>query len=334
MGKGERHMRLKNLRYAELAEKIKREQKRIIVYGAGVIGQIVVPDVMKKFGLVQNLLFFVDADPSKQTERIEIGDRNFEIKSIEALRKYCKADKNIVLLITNSRLCHVIKSLDEMEELDETETYIIPIMQIQELTDAQNEEPIQMAEKPLIPKVIHYCWFSGNEMPDELKRCVESWRKYCPDYEIRRWDESNYDVSKNLYMKQAYEHKKWGFIPDFARLDILYSYGGIYMDTDVELIRNLDALRYQQAFCGVEKWGVINMGGCSGSVKHHPMLKKLLEERRNIRFVRSDGSLNLEASGVYDTMPFIRKGLDINNKVQRIQEMTVYSSDFFIRMII
>ena len=105
-------------------------------------------------------------------------------------------------------------------------------------------------------------------MPGSLKRCIDSWKKYCPDYEIKRWDESNYDISKSSYMKGAYESKKWGFIPDYARLDILYNYGGFYLDTDVELVRSLDELRYQPAFSGVEKWSVVNIGGCSGAVAH------------------------------------------------------------------
>ena len=118
----------------------------------------------------------------------------------------------------------------------------------------------------MIPKKIHYCWFGSGELPDKDKKNIENWKKLCPDYEIIRWDESNYDYKKNKYMKQAYKSKKWGFVPDYARLDILYHHGGIYLDTDVELVRNLDILRYQRAFCGVEKWGNINLGGCSGAV--------------------------------------------------------------------
>lgn len=89
----------------------------------------------------------------------------------------------------------------------------------------------------MIPKIIHYCWFGGAEIPEHDKKCIESWKKYCPDYQIIRWDESNYDYKKNPYMKEAYEAKKWGFVPDFARLDIVYEHGGIYLDTDVEIIR-------------------------------------------------------------------------------------------------
>ena len=127
-----------------------------------------------------------------------------------------------------------------------------------------------------------------------------------------RWDESNYDVNKNRYMQEAYERQKWGFVPDYARLDILYHYGGIYIDTDVELVRNLDELLYQQAFCGVEKWGNVNMGNCSGAVPGHPMIKKMLEEREKVSFIREDGGLNLETCGVYETRPLIREGMCVD----------------------
>ena len=110
----------------------------------------------------------------------------------------------------------------------------------------------------MIPKVIHYCWFGGNEMSALEKKCIESWKTQCPDYEIIRWDETNYDVTKNLYMQQAYAAKKWAFVSDYARLDILYQHGGFYLDTDVELLQSLDALRTHAAFAGI---------GCTGGVQ-------------------------------------------------------------------
>lgn len=322
-------MKLKNLPYIELAGKIKEEQKNIIVYGAGMIGEIVVPEILERFRLKEYLRFYVDADPYKQGKRIAISGSDYEIKAIEDLKAYCSQDKNTVILITNSHFYPVVRDLDEIEELQDVESYIVPVIQILESKGAVNAAPVRASKEPLIQKVIHYCWFSGKEMPDGFKRCIASWERYCPDYEIRRWDESNYDVSKNPYMKKAYEHQKWGFVPDYARLDILYNHGGIYLDTDVELVRNLDELLYQEAFCGVEKWGNINMGGCSGAVRHHPMIKKLLEERENISFIRGDGSLNLETCGVYETRPFVREGMHVDNQIQTVKGMTVYSSDYF-----
>lgn len=97
-------------------------------------------------------------------------------------------------------------------------------------------------EKNMIPKIIHYCMFGGKPLPDEVKYYISTWQKYCPDYEIKEWNESNFDVNQNQYCREAYETKKWAFVSDYARLKILYEYGGIYMDTDVEVCKPLDHL--------------------------------------------------------------------------------------------
>ena len=91
-----------------------------------------------------------------------------------------------------------------------------------------------------IPKIIHYCWFGGNPLPELAQKCIESWKKYCPDYEIKRWDETNFDLDCCDYVREAYQEKKWAFVSDYARFKILYEYGGVYFDTDVELIKPID----------------------------------------------------------------------------------------------
>ena len=90
----------------------------------------------------------------------------------------------------------------------------------------------------MIPKIIHYCWFGGKELPIEVKKCIASWRKMCPDYEIIRWDESNFDVGQHPFVREAYKAKVWAFVSDYARLKVVYDNGGIYLDTDVETLRN------------------------------------------------------------------------------------------------
>ena len=94
-----------------------------------------------------------------------------------------------------------------------------------------------------IPKVNHYCWFGGNPLPKSAEKCIKSWQKYCPDYEIKRWDESNFDVNCNEYCRYCYENKKWAFLTDYIRLKVVYENGGVYLDTDVELLKPLDDLK-------------------------------------------------------------------------------------------
>ena len=104
----------------------------------------------------------------------------------------------------------------------------------------------------MIPKVIHYCWFGGNELPESAKKCIDSWRKFFPDYEIKEWNESNYDVRKNIYISQAYDAGKYAFVSDYARFDVLYQFGGIYFDTDVEVIKSFEDILTQGSFMGCE----------------------------------------------------------------------------------
>lgn len=104
----------------------------------------------------------------------------------------------------------------------------------------------------MIPKIIHYCWFGGNPLPELAVKCIESWKKYCPDYEIKRWDESNFDLKCCDYVKEAYQAKKWAFVSDYVRFKVLYDEGGLYFDTDVELIKPIDDILARGPFMGVE----------------------------------------------------------------------------------
>ena len=104
----------------------------------------------------------------------------------------------------------------------------------------------------MIPKIIHYCWFGGNPLPELAVKCIESWKKYCPDYEIKRWDESNFDLNCCDYVKEAYRAKKWAFVSDYARFKVLYDEGGLYFDTDVELIKPIDDIIERGPFMGAE----------------------------------------------------------------------------------
>lgn len=181
----------------------------------------------------------------------------------------------------------------------------------------------------MIPKIIHYCWFGNGEMPEKDKKNIEGWKKLNPDYKIIRWDEHNYDVNKNVYMKECYSVPKWGFVPDYARTDIIYQYGGFYFDTDVELLKPLDDFLHESCIMGFEKADSVNHGHGFAAEKGNPIIKELLDYYTDLHFINSDGSLNMTASPVYITQLLVKHGLKLNGKEQIVDGVHVYPVDFF-----
>ena len=186
-----------------------------------------------------------------------------------------------------------------------------------------------------IPKVIHYCWFGGNPLPDAAVRCIESWKKYCPGYEIRCWDESNYDVNACAYVKEAYEAGKWAFVSDYARFDILYQHGGIYFDTDVEMVAPIGDLLEKGSFMGVEQndFGiVVNPGLGMASVPCHPVYGKILSNYRKIHFLNPDGTYNQTTVVKYTTDILMEYGLQESQEPQCVAGIWIYPWDYFCPM--
>lgn len=185
----------------------------------------------------------------------------------------------------------------------------------------------------MIPKKIHYCWVGGNPLPTSVKKCIASWKKYCPDYEIIEWNENNYDFTKNQYMKDAYEAKKWGFVPDYARVDIIYHHGGIYLDTDVQIIRNFDSLLICKSFFGFEDDGnnkfYVNLGHGFAGEKENPILKDIMDSYQALSFYNHDGSQNLTPSPILNSTVLEKYGFVMDNHYQSINDNIIYPGDFF-----
>ncbi len=182
----------------------------------------------------------------------------------------------------------------------------------------------------MIPKIIHYCWFGGNELSELATKCVESWQKHCPDYQIKRWDEQNFNIECNQYVKQAYDAKKWAFITDYVRLYALYNVGGIYMDTDVELIRNIDIFLDYDGFTGFENDECVStaiMGARSG----HSWIQYLLGYYKDKEFVKNDGTFDTTTNVAIITDMMCRKyNLIRNNTFQLIEDkVAIFPKDYF-----
>ena len=319
-------MVLKTGTFDGMTQDIINSNSKIVVFGTGVVGSTITSELLSEYVLADRVICCIDNDKTKWGQYIRICEKNIKIFSPEILRSL---NGEITVLISISIYGRAYEQISNMSETEKYSCYIVPSLCINNFKAKGGKGIIKTSERQLIPKKIHYMWLGKKEMPEQLQKCMESWEKYCPDYEIIRWDESNYDVYKNIFLSQAYYNKKYGFVPDFARLDILYNYGGIYLDTDVELKRNIDDLLYQEAFCSVEKWQVINFGGCSGAVKGHRSLKPFLEKWSRHSIVRNDGTLDNISSGLIDTSVAINSGYRINGQIQTILGMNIYTYDYF-----
>lgn len=168
----------------------------------------------------------------------------------------------------------------------------------------------------MIPKIIHYCWFGGKPKPEEFNKYLESWKRYCPDYEIKEWNESNFNINANNYCREAYEAKKWAFVADYVRLKVLETYGGIYMDTDVELVKPLDKLLHYSAFMCFEEKSSISIGTL-GSEKDSQIIKDFLREYTSRHFKKNDGTFDMITNLEIITPILVQKyGLTLNGKKQ------------------
>lgn len=319
-------MILKKGTFYGMSQDIISSHSKIVIFGTGVVGSTTTPEILKEYNLLDNIICCIDNDKTRWNTYINMCGKNIEIKSPDILKSL---DGNVTILITISRYISVYEQINNMAGTEKHSCYIIPAMCVENFHNDEKKGIIKTSNHQIIPKKIHYMWLGKNEMPDKLKHCIESWVKFCPDYEIIRWDESNYDVHKNIFVSQAYDNQRYGFVPDYARIELLYEHGGIYLDTDVELQRNIDDLLYQEAFCSVEKWQVLNFGGCSGAIKGHKSLKPFLESWKKRELVRYDGTLDSISSGLIDTTIALNQGYVINGKNQTVNGMNIYTYDYF-----
>lgn len=187
----------------------------------------------------------------------------------------------------------------------------------------------------MIPKVIHYCWFGGNPLPKSAEKCINSWRKHFPGYEIKEWNESNYDVNKIAYTSQAYAAKKYAFVSDYARFDIIYTYGGVYFDTDVEVIKPFDDILENGAFMGCETDGddktsiSINPGLGIAAAPGLEFYKEILDAYSSFRFLNDDGTYNTTTIVKYTTDMLEKNGLCDTKGIQKVADITIYPKEYF-----
>lgn len=196
----------------------------------------------------------------------------------------------------------------------------------------------------MILKIIHYCWFGRNPLPELARRCIASWQKYLPDYEIKEWNEDNFDVNIIPYTAEAYRQKKYAFVSDYARFWILHKYGGIYFDTDVEVIRPMDNIIARGNFMGFEQDpdGVntpgkyaprycfdVALGLGFGIVKEHPFMQKMMGYYANMEFKGAVMDPWFKTIVAYTTEALMEEGLQNVKGIQQVGDITIYPREFF-----
>lgn len=181
----------------------------------------------------------------------------------------------------------------------------------------------------MIPKTIHYCWFGGKELPRSARKCISSWRKFFPDHEIKLWNETNFDVNAIAYTGEAYERKKYAFVSDYARFLVIYNHGGIYFDTDVEVIRPFDDILERGAFMGMEQFHGVAPGLGIGAEAGHGFYREILSYYETMHYVNSSGE-PFEGTVVKHTTELLqRRGLVLQDRFQTVAGINIYPNDYF-----
>lgn len=286
--------------------------KRVICFGGGDYFGLFAFD----FGEGVDVVGVIDNDPHKHGRTLSAGGLAVPVISpTQAVRM--QQATGAVLVITASDCHSILQQLWEIPEFENVDCFLYASIKYRALKPIDHILPFQ--SKVEIPPVIHYCWFGGKPLPELQRRCIDSWRAHCPGYEIVEWNEGNYDYTKSVWTRTAFEQKKWAFLTDYARFDILLEHGGIYFDTDVELLRSPDPLRYNQGFAATEAHGGVNSGSGIGAMKGLPVFRELLagfqdEYRAGVTFCK-----NVKR----ETELFWRHGYRLNGEFQMIEHVAV-----------
>lgn len=180
----------------------------------------------------------------------------------------------------------------------------------------------------MIPKIVHYIWFGGKPFPEKVKKCIDSWKVYLPEYEFKLWNEDSFDVNSVTFTKEAYANKKWAFVSDYVRVFALYNYGGWYLDTDIEILRPLSRFEDHRIVLGTDHDGALT--ALMGSEKGHPYWKEIIDFYNGIQFVNQDGSFNMTVNNTHLQGILEKYGYVFENKYQELREgIVVYPDDYF-----
>lgn len=307
--------------FRQFADEIKHQNRHIICYGAGLVA-MATEHIFQEEHIAERVCCFIDRDVSKHGTSIRYDGRSIKIFNIDDLLCMDLTDK--VLLISLEVFGAVLDALDGYVELAGLPCYIFTEINKSYIA----EKGVHVEGKPTgeqeIPKIIHYAWLGGGIMKEDVLRCIDSWKTYCPRYEFVCWTEDNYDVFQNRYMRESYEAGQYAFTADFLRLDVLYKHGGVYLDVDVELLRSLDDFLCNRAFAVYLEWAMPTFA-VSGCVAGTPIFREMRDEpRANMSFFDETGRFNQKISSYYEVEILSRYGFRKNFSPQTIAGMRMY----------
>lgn len=305
--------------FLQLKKAVRDGNRPLICYGAGMAAQHI-GYLLKEYGLLSEIIFWVDGDSDKENSIIEIEGKRFIVRGKRVLQD--SRYKDAIIFITCESAEEVIQHLLQDRE-------IAPCDCCSCLYAVNKLISHAICEEPKIPKIIHYCWFGTKEIPDEQKKFIDEWHQICPDYELRLWNEHNYDLSKCRYIFEAYKEGCYAFVADYVRMDVVYQYGGIYFDTDVRLIKNIDFLRQYSAFFTYGKWPAINSGSGFGAVKGHELVKEIRDNPRGEISFYKNGRCNKTTNCYYETEIIRKYGFRMDFTSQNIGNVQIFSPGYF-----
>jgi hypothetical protein len=292
----------------------------VILIGAGKMAK----DILATYDW--NIKLAVDNNTDRAGEQLLVGGKSIDVHPWNALYEY--GNLECILLITPMMVSSLIDQIDSDERLRDREVYIYQYM----LALQWDIDRIKVSKRPFslttgvsnkIPKIIHYFWFSGDPYPEKVQKCIDSWKKYCPDYEFRKWSLDNYHTD-NIFCNEALSVKSWAFASDYGRCDVLRKYGGIYLDVDVELIKPLDDLLYDDGFFIFESAEGVDPGSGMGAVQGHSIFDEICNQYENLHFINEDGSLNKVNIIPQYTNVLKKHGLVSDGSYQIVDGIAVY----------